>query len=193
MSTAATTFTPLETARCRLVLPDLADAPRLVRYYEENKQHLAPWEAVRPDEFYTEEFWLAEIRQLREEFVNDQSLRLFIVDKFDPAETIIGQCSLRNIIRGLFHACYLGYSLHHQAVGKGLMSEALTALTAHAFNEMRLHRIMANYVPTNERSARVLRRLGFTVEGYARDYLFIAGKWQDHIMTSLINPAVSVK
>jgi ribosomal-protein-alanine N-acetyltransferase len=71
------------------------------------------------------------------------------------------------------------------------MSEALTALIAYAFNDLRLHRIMANYMPSNERSARVLQRLGFQVEGYARDYLFLAGRWQDHIMTSLTNPSWS--
>jgi len=26
------------------------------------------------------------------------------------------------------------------------------------------------------------------VEGYARDYLLINGKWEDHILTSLVNP-----
>lgn len=38
------------------------------------------------------------------------------------------------------------------------------------------------------RAARVLQRLGFTIEGTAKDYLFLAGRWQDHILTSLINP-----
>jgi len=52
---------------------------------------------------------------------------------------------------------------------------------------MNLHRIMANYVPTNERSASVLKKLGFQVEGYARDYLYLNGKWRDHILTSLTN------
>jgi ribosomal-protein-alanine N-acetyltransferase len=46
---------------------------------------------------------------------------------------------------------------------------------------------MANYMPANERSGKLLKRLGFTVEGYARDYLFIAGAWQDHVLTSLAN------
>lgn len=189
----ASLFTPLETPRLKLVLPELADTPRLIRYYDENRQHLAPWESIRTDEFYTEAFWLSEISRIRDEFVSGQSLRLSIVEKFDPAETIVGQCSLRNIIRGAFDACYLGYSLHHRVVGKGFMAEALTAVIAYAFNDMGLHRIMANYMPANERSARVLRRLGFVVEGYARDYLFLAGKWQDHIMTSLINPAAPVE
>ena len=47
---------------------------------------------------------------------------------------------------------------------------------------------MANYMPTNEASGKVLKRLGFTVEGYARDYLCLNGKWEDHILTSLTNP-----
>lgn len=33
----------------------------------------------------------------------------------------------------------------------------------------------------------LLKRLGFVVEGYARDYLMINGLWQDHILTSLVD------
>jgi ribosomal-protein-alanine N-acetyltransferase len=42
-------------------------------------------------------------------------------------------------------------------------------------------------MPRNEKSAKLLKRLNFTIEGYARDYLFIDGKWEDHILTSLTN------
>ena len=73
------------------------------------------------------------------------------------------------------------------------MYEALTAAIDYVFTDLKLHRIMANYIPVNERSARLLRRLGFTVEGYARDYLFIAGEWRDHILTSLTNDKMSEK
>jgi ribosomal-protein-alanine N-acetyltransferase len=47
---------------------------------------------------------------------------------------------------------------------------------------------MASYLPHNQRSGKLLKRLGFVVEGYARDYLLINGLWQDHILTSLTNP-----
>jgi [ribosomal protein S5]-alanine N-acetyltransferase len=179
----------LETERLRLILPAKADAPRMVRYYEENREHLAPWESLRSDEFYTEAFWSSEISRMKNDFLSDRSLTVVLLDKFDPDGAILGQISLRNIIRGAFQACHLGYSLDHRAEGKGLMFEALTTVIAYAFNDMGLHRIMANYIPTNERSGRLLRRLGFVVEGYARDYLFLAGKWQDHILTSLVNRA----
>ena len=67
------------------------------------------------------------------------------------------------------------------------MHEALTAAIAHVFNAMQLHRIMANYRPQNERSARLLARLGFEPEGEARAYLKINGVWADHVLTALIN------
>jgi ribosomal-protein-alanine N-acetyltransferase len=47
---------------------------------------------------------------------------------------------------------------------------------------------MANYLPENRRSARVLEKLGFRKEGEAKHYLYIDGKWRDHILTSLTNP-----
>lgn len=50
-----------------------------------------------------------------------------------------------------------------------------------------MHRIMANYMPHNQRSGALLARLGFEREGYAKDYLLIDGKWQDHVLTALTN------
>jgi [ribosomal protein S5]-alanine N-acetyltransferase len=68
------------------------------------------------------------------------------------------------------------------------MREALQAGIRHVFGELNMHRIQANYVPWNRRSGGLLRRLGFSVEGYARDYLYLDGEWQDHVLTSLTNP-----
>ena len=98
-----------------------------------------------------------------------------------------GNVSFTEIVRGIFQACYLGYGLAQARQGQGLMREALRGAIAHAFGPMGLHRIMANYLPHNRRSANVLKSLGFTVEGYARDYLRINGRWEDHVLTSLTN------
>jgi len=68
------------------------------------------------------------------------------------------------------------------------MQEAVRGSVTYAFGTLRLHRVMAGYVPRNRRSAAVLRRAGFTVEGYARDYLLIDGHWEDHILTAITNP-----
>jgi len=105
------------------------------------------------------------------------------------AERIIGTANLNNIVRGAFHSAHLGFSLHHERQGHGLMKEALDALIAWAFSPegLHLHRIEANYQPHNGRSAALLDRLGFRQQGFALDYLFLAGAWRDHVMTALIN------
>jgi ribosomal-protein-alanine N-acetyltransferase len=67
------------------------------------------------------------------------------------------------------------------------MFEALSAAIDYAFRELNIHRIMANHLLDNERSARLLQRLGFVREGVAKDYLRIDGVWRDHVLNSLTN------
>jgi len=50
---------------------------------------------------------------------------------------------------------------------------------------------MANHAPSNERSEKMLRRLGFEREGYAKAYLKIADKWEDMVLNSLINSNIA--
>jgi [ribosomal protein S5]-alanine N-acetyltransferase len=180
----------LTTARLRLVIPTPEAAPRVLAFYAENRAHLDPWSPPYPDGFFTEEFWRARLAAFQNDYRTGTAVRFVIVAREDPAERILGNANFSQIARGPFQACYLGYGLAGDAAGKGLMTEALTAAIRFAFDDIRLHRIMANYVPTNERSGRLLRRLGFTVEGYARDYLFIDGAWRDHVLTSLTNHAI---
>src|SRR5436309_3552164 len=75
-------------------------------------------------------------------------------------DELIGRANLNEIVRGVFQAAYLGYSLAEHAQGHGYMTEALRAVIDFAFGELNLHRLMANYIPENLRSAAVLKRLG---------------------------------
>ncbi|MGP8847008.1 ribosomal protein S5-alanine N-acetyltransferase, partial [Enterobacter hormaechei] len=90
-----------------------------------------------------------------------------------------------NVVRGSFHACYLGYSIAQKWQGQGLMYEALTSAIRYMQRTQHIHRIMANYMPHNKRSGDLLARLGFEKEGYAKDYLLIDGQWRDHVLTAL--------
>lgn len=124
------------------------------------------------------------------EFKEGQSLRLVLFEGGTLDGAIVGACSFTAITRGPFQACYLGYWLDSEYVGHGLMQEALTAAIHYVFDSLDLHRVMANYRPTNERSGKLLRRHGFVVEGFARDYFFLDGAWRDHILMSLTNPSL---
>lgn len=180
----------LETERLTIVLPtgDLAEAT--ARYYADNWEHLLPWSPPMTRELLSADYWAHKHEASLADARNGTAFRFVLLEKQREADDIVGTIGLSQIARGPFSACYLGYSLAERAQGKGLMTEALRATIAFAFADLRLHRVMANYLPTNERSGRVLRRLGFQVEGYARDYLFIHGVWADHILTSLTNTAM---
>jgi ribosomal-protein-alanine N-acetyltransferase len=178
----------IETARLWLMTPQADHALSLRDYMARNRDHFAPYLPPLPDGLHTLEFWHERLAAWHEETLSDQSLRLLLIERGGNERMVIGDCAFTNIVRGPFQACHLGYKLDRQFVGRGLMREALSGAIGHAFHSLKLHRIMANYQPTNERSGRILRRLGFTIEGYARDYLFLNGAWRDHILTSLVNP-----
>jgi ribosomal-protein-alanine N-acetyltransferase len=178
----------LETSRCLLRLPTLADVPGIVRYYLTNQEHLRPFEPFRPEGFLTEDWWRGKIPQWREEFVQDKSMRLLLFRRAEPSR-VIGVLNFTDIARGCAQYCLLGYSLAHEFEGRGLMREGLRAAIDYAFHELKLHRVMANYMPRNQRSGVLLKRLGFVIEGVARDYILIQGRWEDHVLTSLTNPA----
>ena len=162
------------------------DIPKILNYFSENKTHLTPYYPSWQGGFFTREYWELQIQVNYQEFANDRSLRLFIFPKANPNK-IIGTLNFSNIVRGAAHYCNVGYSLAESEQGKGYMTEAMQSSIEYMFQEFNMHRIMANYIPHNQRSGTLLRRLGFVVEGYARDYLMINGKWEDHILTSLIN------
>jgi ribosomal-protein-alanine N-acetyltransferase len=176
----------LHTERTCIRLAEAADAAELLRYRVANRAHLSPWEPLREEAYCTLEHCAQSIADGRELARLDRGYPLLVFDR-DERE-ILATFTLANVVRGAFQACHLGYGLAAHAQGQGLMHEALQAGLAWAFGELDLHRVMANYLPRNERSARLLARLGFEREGYAQRYLRIAGVWEDHVLTALIRP-----
>ncbi|MBD1823951.1 GNAT family N-acetyltransferase [Cyanobacteria bacterium FACHB-DQ100] len=176
----------LLTSRLIVRLLQQNDTAAIVKYYTENRAFLEPFEPLRPANFHSREFWSQQIEKSLIEFGYDRSLRLFLFKKDDP-RTVIGAVNFTNMSQGVLYSCNLGYSLAEKEQGHGYMNEALQAAIQYVFTDLNLHRISANYMPHNRRSANVLKKLGFVIEGYARDYLLINGKWEDHIRSSLIN------
>ncbi|NJM69090.1 MAG: GNAT family N-acetyltransferase [Scytonema sp. RU_4_4] len=178
---------PNITTECLLLrLAKKEDIPTILKFYTENRTYLTPFSPLLFDNFFTEKYWQNRVEKNYLEFLNDISLKLFIFSKTNQ-KNIIGYINFANFVRGVAQYCNVGYGLAEAEQGKGYMTEALQAAIHYVFQDLNMHRIMANYIPHNQRSGNLLRRLGFVVEGYARNYLLINGKWQDHILTSLIN------
>jgi ribosomal-protein-serine acetyltransferase len=82
----------------------------------------------------------------------------------------------------------IGYWLAARYEGRGLMSAAVEALIAHAFEAWGLHRVELRIAPQNERSRALAARLGFTEEGVLRGAERFGDEHRDLIMHSLLAP-----
>ncbi len=176
----------LRTDRLIIRLARPGDAEAIAAYYTADATHMRQYSPPSL-EMLDEAYWRLQIDRIKQEYDAGLSVRTFLFEHDD--RTIVGAANLSAIIRGVFQACFLGYTISESHEGRGLMYEALQALIGYAFDELNLHRIMANYQPSNRRSAALLERLGFKIEGTAKGYLFINGAWQDHVMTAKTNDA----
>lgn len=163
-----------------------ADFEIVSRYEKGNRKHLQPSEPLRDDQYFTIDKAKTRVEQQVESMQAGGSLFFLLLEP--ESGEVLGRCSYTNIVMGAFQACHLGFSLAKSAQGRGLMKKTLQVTNQHCFEHMGLHRIMANHLPSNVRSERLLESLGFEREGYARAYLKIAGAWEDHTLRSLINP-----
>lgn len=98
----------------------------------------------------------------------------------------VGVFNFSEIVRGAFQSAYLGYYGFAEHAGQGYMSEGLALALRVGFGALRLHRIEVNVQPANKRSISLVRRGGFTREGYSRRYVKIAGRWRDHERWALL-------
>jgi [ribosomal protein S5]-alanine N-acetyltransferase len=180
----------LLTERLLLTVPDERDAAALLEYARRNDGPQRPWSPPTPLDAFTDQYILRRIRDAQQQLAAGSHVRLWFRWRHEERGPFVGALTLSGIELGPFRSARVGYHVDHELQGRGLMSEALRAVIRYAFDELRLHRLEASVIPSNERSVRVLERAGFVVEGYARKYLFINGQLRDHLLTSLSNPAL---
>ena len=174
----------------RLLLRPAApgDVPALARFVADNREHLAPFFPGAGPALLGAAFWEARVQENRREAERGEAVRLLVLAQGAP-EVVLGMVDLTAITRGLAHSCSLGYGVAAEVQGRGIAAEAVGAAVEHAFGPLGLHRVSATYAAHNRRSGALLKRLGFAVEGYARDYLYVDGRWEDHVLAARLNPA----
>ena len=70
--------------------------------------------------------------------------------------------------------------------GRGYGSEATAMMVDHAFGALGLHRVALSVFAFNERAVRAYRRVGFVVEGRAREAIWRDGRYWDEIQMSIL-------
>lgn len=80
----------------------------------------------------------------------------------------------------------VGYSLSREHWGKGLMTEALSAVIDETFKTLKLHRIEAMHFTDNPASGRVMEKCGMCHEGHLRERICCKGEFRDVEMWAIL-------
>lgn len=79
----------------------------------------------------------------------------------------------------------LGYWIARAHWGRGIATEAVQALVAHAFDELALERVCAHHFTWNPASGRVLEKAGLLREGLLRAHVQKDGRAADNVLYGL--------
>ncbi len=182
-----------ESTQITLRLLRLRDHKAWDRVRRENHEWLTPWEATRPE--IESHIPLPSFREMvitgkREaKSLRTLSLGIWMSEGKSP-ERFVGQITLGGIIFGAHRGGYIGYWVDRRVANRGIITQAVIALTEYAFSELSLHRIEINMRPENSASQRVAEKAGYTFEGMRSRYLHIDGDWRDHMIFVRVNPEV---
>ncbi len=167
-----------------LRVPALGDFSPWSQLRALSREHLEPFEPHWQGDELTRVAFRRRIRHYQREIRGDLGYAFFIFK--NENNELIGGITLSNVRRGVTQAVTLGYWVGAPYAGRGVMSEAVSAVLPFVFDTLRLHRIEAACLEHNHASIRVLEKSGFRREGLARRYLKINGDWQDHILFGLL-------
>jgi ribosomal-protein-alanine N-acetyltransferase len=149
-----------------------------------SRQHLTPWEPEWARDELTRSSFRRRLRAAQREARDDLGYSYLIFA--DMPLRLVGGLNISNLRRGIAQTASIGYWIGAPYAGRGLMTDAVRAVAPFAFNHLRLHRLEAACLPNNAASRRVLEKAGFRLEGLARQFLKIDGRWQDHNLYALL-------
>ena len=153
---------------------------------------LRPWEAtIPPDSEAGPATYIGLVRSLSKAARENRMLPwLVLVDPPDvrgrrSKPELAGQLTVSGIVGGSASWGQIGYWIDQRFAGRGIIPTAVALAVDYCFEVMRLHRIEIAIRPENEKSLRVVTKLGFRPEGLRPRYLHIDGDWRDHLVFAL--------
>jgi ribosomal-protein-alanine N-acetyltransferase len=167
-----------------LRLPKSGDYEAWRDLRDASRRFLTPWEPSWSADELTRRAFRIRLLRYRQDARERSGYTFFVFD--GDGRTLYGGVTIGLIRRGVAQCCTLGYWMGEAHAGAGIMSRAVEVLKPFVFDVESLHRIEAACLPSNARSIGLLEKSGFRREGYLRNYLKIAGSWEDHYLYSLL-------
>lgn len=149
-----------------------------------SRNHTQGWEPAWADDELTRTAYKRRLRRYQQDMETGQGYPFFIFRASD--NVLVGACNLNNVRRGVLQAADIGYWVGLPYVRRGHARAAVRRVVTFAFGPLGLNRIEAATRPENEASRSLLLSVGFSPEGYARNYLKINGEWRDHLKFAIV-------
>ena len=164
--------------------PEFGDFEDWADLRQRSRAFLEKWEPTWAADEFSRAAFRQRVRIYAQRARDDDGYAFFIFDK--RSHQLLGGLTLSHVRRGVSQAATLGYWIGEEYAGQGLMKDALRTLLATAGQQFSLHRLEAACLPHNDRSRRLLLSCGFEQEGFAKSYVKIAGRWEDHQLFGIV-------
>jgi len=170
--------------RVTLRPPERGDWQEWSELRGESRRFLMPWEPSWSADSLTRTAFRRRLQRYVSDWRTDQGYSFFLFRRDDGA--LVGGLGLSNVRRGVAETASLGYWIGERYARRGYMTAGLGLVLGFAFERLQLHRVEAACLPHNGPSRGLLLKTGFREEGYAREYLCIDGRWQDHMLFAML-------
>jgi ribosomal-protein-alanine N-acetyltransferase len=181
--------THLAGSRVMLRMLDAGDWTAWHAMRELSRSYLEPWEPKWPNHALTYGYYCSLLRRYWRDWQSGKAFAFGIFLRNTPKTGLVGGITLGDIQYSAGQKGTVGYWMGRPHAGQGLMTEALGLTCDFAFDRLKLHRVEASCMPSNEPSKAVLSRCGFDQEGFAKAYLQINGNREDHLLWGRNKPA----
>ncbi len=173
------------TDRLSIRLLVIDDLPAILSYHDRNQGFINRHNPLADSASSLEADWQDRLsrNQAHMQLGQPFDVGLFLSDR---KNTLVGLVSFGAIEPLPYSTCEIGYSVDQSMTGRGIAFEALMTLLPFAFRSFGLNRIHARVRVDNEASLKLLGQLGFTVEGRAREGVFMDGTWHDFLTLSVL-------
>ena len=159
--------------RCTIRPWRLDDAESLAKHANDRKV----WLGLR--DLFPHPYTIDDAHEFLQKKIIEQSATIFCIEINGAAVGGIGIHPGQDVHR---HTATLGYWLGAEFWGRGIMTEAVAALTDFCFENFPLRRISAEVFANNPASARVLEKAGFTFEGRLKSHVVKDGQLLDSLL-----------
>lgn len=163
-----------------LKLVDLKDSEEMFQLVDTSRDHLKEWLGWldftnKVDD--TKEF----IQGCMRSYAENKSMNTVILYK----GKMVGTAGY-NSINWSNKTAYIGYWLHQDYQGRGIMTRVAKALTDYAFEYHKLNKVDIRAAKENKKSRSIPERLGFVEEGTIRQAEWLYDHYVDHVVYGLL-------